>query len=71
MEIKFIFYIWFLLIVLGLTLILIRKDLESVKREGIFIMQKGRFYHKLLYVLIMCILLPLSIPYSIIKLTKN
>jgi hypothetical protein len=71
MEIKYVFYIWFLLIAFGLTLILIRKDLDSVKREGVFVMQKGLFYHKLIYVIIVCILLPFTIPYSIIKLTRK
>jgi len=71
MEIKYFFYIWFLLIVFGLTLILIRKDLDSVKREGLFIMQKGLFYHKFFYVIIVCFLLPFTIPYSIIKLTRK
>ena len=71
MEIKFIIYIWVLLILIGLSLILIRKDLELIKREGKFIMQYGNIYHKFFYILILCILLPFSIPYSIIKLTKQ
>lgn len=67
MEIKYIyvFTVWFFLNVIGLMLMNLRKDVEKYRNEANFIMSKGTGLHKATYLLMLWIILPFTIPFSI------
>jgi hypothetical protein len=65
MEIKIFYIIWVCLDLTGLLLMTCRSDVDKFRNEAHFIMTKGTFAHKITYVLIAIVLLPLTIPRSI------
>lgn len=71
MEIKIFYTIWICLDLTGLLLMTFRSDVDKFRNEAHFIMTKGTFAHKITYVLIAMVLLPLTIPRSIQELLRK
>jgi hypothetical protein len=71
MEIRITLFIWFCLALLGLLLMSLRNDANKYRSDAYFIMTKGTFLHKVIYVLIAFFLLPFTIPKSIKLLLKK
>lgn len=63
--------IWLVLAIIGVGLMYARTDVSKVKSEAHFIMTKGTFIHKITYLIIAFLLLPLTIPYSLKQLFKR
>ena len=71
MEIKTLILFWSFLGLIGLMLMTLRRDVDKIKNEAHFIMTKGTFAHKITYVLIAFVILPLTILKSIQELLRK
>ena len=71
MEIKILLFIWGCLGLFGLMLISFRPDVDKFINEANFIMKNSILSHKITYILLAIIFLPLTIPSSIEILLKN
>lgn len=71
MEIKIFLLYWFCLSLIGLLLMSFRQDVNKFRNEAHFIITKGTFAHKITYIFIAFIFLPLTIPNSIKELYSN
>jgi len=68
---KLFISIWSILSFIGGLLILTREDSSKLLNDANFIMTKGKFIHKVTYVLIAVFLLPFTILSSINHLSKR